>query len=679
VKTAPSLSLLLLCFRLATAPALSATYYVSIGTGSDANTGLSPLTPWKTVAKVSTTGLLPGDSVLFKRGEAWKSSTVLSFTESGTAERPIVIATYGEGSRPIITDITPVDGWSDTLRWMRRGGNVWTLRYPETPNRLWLDGTEALRAAIARDAGTTNSEGAFEWWYYDSRDSLLLLFAVDNPARSYHSIEGNRPAGVLALYGSAHIIFDGIDFRGGRWTTIYGGACSFITFRDCCVGYGNSGLTLTSSNPAASTHDVLIERCAFDSGLRFRYGLSSLGPSDTVDATKRGSEDGIHFGDAVHDCIVRHCVFTGWGHVAINCYAPDSTRDGVYENTFRGNTFTGSNISYARPFATDGAEGKCHHNEFCDNVVKDHTVRSQINGNDNWVHNNIFDGMTTSPAKYFGSDGSGQGILLSVYGLHLVSHHNRIEHNLFRRTSEAAVALWSHGFPNKVRNHLIRNNIFIDAGYATARAADSGVALLLRDTLEVFDNVVRNNCLFRPRAPVSSIVRYYGTAMNVAEFNLRNGSYGNTIDGNLQADPLLTDPDGGEYHPRPSSPCIDAGLRIFDILNDMDGNPVPSGAAPDIGPYEYTGPSAVRDLDVPSVRSTVHPLPCGAMATITLRSPLRGGTLTLCDARGAIVIERREVRGESIALSTARLPRGTYFYCIAEPGEIVAAGVLVLQ
>ncbi|MFZ1728644.1 MAG: right-handed parallel beta-helix repeat-containing protein [Bacteroidota bacterium] len=679
MKFTPCLSLSLLLLIVGAAPVLPATYYVSSSMGSDANDGLADHTPWKSIARVNAAGLVPGDSLLFKRGDIWKDGVLLSFTESGTAEQPIIVAAYGVGSRPVISDITLLDGSGDSLNWIRRSGNIWSMRCPETPNRLWLDGVEVLRAAIAEDVGTTNSEGSFESWYYSTADSLLFLYAAQNPAHVYRSVEGNRPAGVMALYRSAYIIFDGIDFRGGRWSTIYGGACSFITFRDCCIGYGRSGLTLTSADTSASAHDVLIERCTFDSGLRFRYGLSSLGPSGTVDATKRGSEDGIHFGDAVSNCIVRHCSFTGWGHVAINCYAPDSTRSGVYANVFHDNTFTGSNISYARPFATDGAEGKCHHNEFRNNVMKDHTVRSQINGNDNWVHNNIFDGMTTSPAKYFSTDGSGQGVVLSVYGLHLVCHDNRIENNLFLRTSEAAVALWSHGFPHKVRNNLVRNNLIFDAGYATARAADSGIAVLLRDTLEVFGNTVQNNCMFSPRAPESSAVKYYGTAMSVTDFNRMDGRHGNVLTGNLQSDPLFIDYIGGDYHLLASSPCIDAGIRVPDITHDLDGNPVFSGAAPDIGPYEYTGPSAVRSLAVPSVRSTVHPNPCRAAATITLHSPVRHGTLLLYNFRGGVVMDQRDLCGVTFTLRTGQLPRGIYYFTVAEHEQIIAAGLMMKE
>lgn len=660
-----------------TMPATAATYFVSVSTGSNTNDGRSPATPWRTIAKINATTFLPGDSLLFRRGEVWKDTLLLYFTESGTAEAPIYIGAYGEGPRPIITDITPLARSTDTLAWRPRSANVWALHCPETPNRLWLDGTEVLRAAIAQDVGATNSEGTVEWWYHDATDSTLLLHATDNPARAYARIEGNRPAGVLALYRSAHMIIKGLDFRGGRWTTIYGGACSHVTFVDCAIGYGLSGLTLTSADTAASAHHVIVHLCIFDSGMNFRYGLSSLGYVPGLETSTRGSEDGIHFGHAVHDCRVSWSTFTAWGHVGINCYAPDSTRSGVYNNTFYRNTLTGSNLSYSRAFATDGADRRCHHNEFCNNLVVDHTVRSQINGNDNWVHHNVFDGMTTSPARYFGIEGSAQAILLSVYGANLVCRNNRIEHNLFLNTAEAAVALWSHRFPHKVHGNTVRNNIFINTGYAPVTTADSGVAILMRDTLEVWGNDIRNNCLFREDG--TARVRYYGTLRTVADLALHSGSNGNLLTGNIETDPWLQDLGRRNYRPYRWSPCVDAALPIDDITLDWQGMSIPSGPAPDIGVCEYQLIDGTGDFPPALPRSTVHPSPVRDAATITLPTPVQAGTLLLTDIRGVRVHEQRDLYGTQITLARGTLPPGVYVYRITAASTLIATGLLVLE
>ena len=89
-------------------------YYVST-TGSDAADGLTTGTPWQTITKVNGAAatLIPGDCVLFKRGDTWGSSLMpatqgLLIPDSGTAGNPIVFGAYGSGDKPVF-DGTGVD------------------------------------------------------------------------------------------------------------------------------------------------------------------------------------------------------------------------------------------------------------------------------------------------------------------------------------------------------------------------------------------------------------------------------------------------------------------------------------------------------------------------------------------------------------------------------------------
>ncbi|MDP8988572.1 MAG: hypothetical protein M3N41_00635, partial [Acidobacteriota bacterium] len=73
------------------------TYYVS-PTGNDANNGLSPSSPWQTVAKVNGRAFNPGDIILFQRGGEWHES--LTVPSDGAAGNPITFADYGSGAKP---------------------------------------------------------------------------------------------------------------------------------------------------------------------------------------------------------------------------------------------------------------------------------------------------------------------------------------------------------------------------------------------------------------------------------------------------------------------------------------------------------------------------------------------------------------------------------------------------
>lgn len=77
-------------------------FYVS-NLGNDKNDGLSEDKPIRTLSAVNSLSLLPGDSVLFHRGDTFLGN--LAFTSiSGEANNPITFASYGEGKKPIITN-----------------------------------------------------------------------------------------------------------------------------------------------------------------------------------------------------------------------------------------------------------------------------------------------------------------------------------------------------------------------------------------------------------------------------------------------------------------------------------------------------------------------------------------------------------------------------------------------
>jgi len=55
---------------------------------------------------------------------------------------------------------------------------------------------------------------------------------------------------------------------------------------------------------------------------------------------------------------------------------------------------------------------------------------------------------------------------------------------------------------------------------------------------------------------------------------------------------IFVDPAGGDYHLRPGSPAIDAGITLVEVTDDLAGNPRPQGGACEIGCYEVpNGPA----------------------------------------------------------------------------------------
>ena len=116
VRTATRFAILLVLLAAA-APALptraaGTTYYVSTA-GLDSNDGLSELTPFKTIAKVNSLALGPGDRVLFKCDDVWQAEQLV-VSKSGTETEPITFGSYPEGcaNKPTLSGSLPITGWT---------------------------------------------------------------------------------------------------------------------------------------------------------------------------------------------------------------------------------------------------------------------------------------------------------------------------------------------------------------------------------------------------------------------------------------------------------------------------------------------------------------------------------------------------------------------------------------
>lgn len=80
--------------------ATGAMYYVDSASGDDNSTGMSPGQAWRSLAKVNETIFHAGDKVLFKCGTQYAGRSCPQ--GSGQAGNPIVITSYGRGSKPRI-------------------------------------------------------------------------------------------------------------------------------------------------------------------------------------------------------------------------------------------------------------------------------------------------------------------------------------------------------------------------------------------------------------------------------------------------------------------------------------------------------------------------------------------------------------------------------------------------
>jgi hypothetical protein len=110
--------LLLLGLDAGSIGAAGNTYYVSMTDGADSNSGLSatPETsgPFKTIARVNSLALQPGDSVRFKCGDTWRAE-MLVIDQSGATGSPLTFGSYPTATcadPPVLSGAQPISGWA---------------------------------------------------------------------------------------------------------------------------------------------------------------------------------------------------------------------------------------------------------------------------------------------------------------------------------------------------------------------------------------------------------------------------------------------------------------------------------------------------------------------------------------------------------------------------------------
>ena len=86
----------LLLIALAAGHALAADYYVHPESGDDGNAGTSAEAPWRSLGKVNSTRLEPGDRVLLAAGHTFTEELQLR-NISGSAAKPILVTSYADG------------------------------------------------------------------------------------------------------------------------------------------------------------------------------------------------------------------------------------------------------------------------------------------------------------------------------------------------------------------------------------------------------------------------------------------------------------------------------------------------------------------------------------------------------------------------------------------------------
>jgi hypothetical protein len=562
-------SLIIISILFVSAIQAQTTYYVDATGGDDNNSGTSEVTAWQTIEKINNQTFLPGDSMLFKRGEVWSGTRLYISDYSGTATSPIVYGAYGTAEKPVISSIIPQSHtWSDI------GGNIWQADNPPTehPERMLINGQEKLRANIQSEL-----DGITYFWRYDNSTNDLYLYSTVDP--NSFTIEYTFDFPVIVGFVSNIIIRD-LDIQGG-WTGIFINTLSKnIHLYNLNIGkYSREGLIVGSGSttPSDFPENILVENCTFDAFFAFDY--SSAG--DYYGSSDRGCSDGFR-AEELTNSKIRNCFFKNWGHASISLSGGDDMS--VSNVSVHDNYMTSPDICYGgRLGISDAIQNELYYNQIINT-----SVQSQLNGQGNHIHHNIFSGTTSTPLTPEVIDA---GIEIQSY-TNTEIYGNIYEHNLIINTEGPAFRI-SGNNNEDVHDNVIRNNIFYNCGTVI-----DGEIVTVEDDLyaatydnSFLNNLVYSNITFQP-------INFRGLLYDIDDFNALTGTNGYIIADNISNNPLFFDEGIEDYHLVCSSPCIDAGTETLATF-DFEGNPIPFGETnPDIGIYEYQHDVILLDLSV---------------------------------------------------------------------------------
>jgi len=257
----------------------AADYFVS-PRGRDDASGDSPKAAWRSLERVNRhiaeSGLKPGDRVLLRGGADFAGGLVIQSAGGGTAERPVLISTFGDGRATL------------------RCGAGTGVRVRETP---WV-----VVSNLVLEAGPRNDG-----------DGIRFDRTLDT---------GHRIPGAVILHCSA---------RGFGWHGIMVDASQRpngyeqVLIADCDVSDNrHAGIMVYGGNPAGRTNhphaDISILRC-----------VSANNPGDPAEL-RHHSGSGILL-DGVHRALVRECVARGNG---AECRSDRGGPVGIWAHASRG-------------------------------------------------------------------------------------------------------------------------------------------------------------------------------------------------------------------------------------------------------------------------------------------------------------------------------------------------------
>lgn len=545
------------------------------------------------VVWTSTTGVDDGDT-LYVCG-THPGYLAVGSSAAGTAASPITINYACPNDPGSIRAITTMTEAATAGNWTNESGNLWYLSTSgytwADPRRLWTDSTERMRASIKANLGTSEG-GPVGYWWYDSGNTRVYVYSTANPATTFSTMEslvagsGTGSYGALSLVSATNQHFRIIDptLEGGNFASLVllGSHISVTGSEEddsaCHIGgYAIRAVEIADTQTDGSgtpSRANRVQDCT----------IASLAPAEFDNYTWQCcANEGVNLVYGTSENDVESNTIVNWSHTGVQM-AGTLGAGTVTNNRIRFNTIRcDQHIEYCRGVAIDGsALGDATGNSIIGNVLDGMSIRSQINGNGNFIIGNVCKNqrvgtVNTAAAQCFDMEGYAGP-----------SQDNVFAHNLCIGNAYGAFLQIQSG-GNTKSGMKIYNNMAVDCGGDAGQVAGSaGAAFAIESAASVGNQEFKNNIIYS--STTSNTVFYKGTGLTTVS-GFQSACSGDVCSGNLSSDPLLNSTT--DFRLQLSSPAVRAG--VMGVCRDVRDRAC-SSTAPNIGAYQSTSgdPAATR-------------------------------------------------------------------------------------
>ena len=546
------------------------TYYVDASTGNDMGSGLSEYSAWKTISKVNTSSFSPGDLILLKKGEVWREQLIVP--SSGSSGNPITFGAYGTGAAPIIHGADLINNWSQYQT------NVWTAQMDSSTHQVLFNGKKGNNKNSITDIKSEND------WYWETGN--LYVFSYSDPDISFGNpgIEASNRDHCIISVGKEYITLQHLNLVGSNFSVIdisngkYGGegyhVISDIDIRDgasngillmdgsghevhnCIIsGFGrpgerNHGIMLYKSSSSYSVANCILSGNTISKAMGCGILISATSNSSRLKNAIIANNVIFNNGDGININYSNNCTIKGNSSFS---NATQDTNAEQYGISLRSSSY---NQISQNTLYSNGAHGI--------EIWGENGLQSNGNSvHSNLIHTNQLDGICFS----------------SIY-----SDNNDVYYNIVFSNSRNGFSAGGANSGNLFANNTLYDNEYYEVDFhnsASGWTYQNNIAFHTGSQYPLYavsTNIVfSNNCYFNASGGYVAVINSVGyTSSTISNFESTA----------VSANPLFSNPNNRIFTLQDSSPCIDAGTDVS-LTQDYAGNPVPYGAAVDIGAFEY--------------------------------------------------------------------------------------------